>query len=77
MHDAAGLGHDPRAGLGVDRRGRVEIPGAQRGVGYLLAEGERPIRMRGFYLDDDDVTAIAERAAARRADKWLAEGVSA
>ena len=33
--------------------------------------------MRGYYLDDDDVTAIAERAAARRADKWLAEGVSA
>ena len=45
-----------------------EIPGAQRGVGYLLAEGERPVRMRGYYLDDDAVTAIAERAAARRAD---------
>ena len=40
------------------------IPGAQRGVGYLLAEGERPMRMQGFYLDDDDVAAIAERAAA-------------
>ena len=26
---------------------------------------------------DDDVAAIAERAAAARADKWLAEGVSA
>ena len=52
------------------------IPGAQRGVGYLLAEGERPIRLRGFYLDDDDVAAIAERAAARRADRWLAEGVN-
>jgi hypothetical protein len=47
------------------------IPGGQRGVGYLLAEGERPIRMRGFYLSDDDVSAIAERAAARRADAWL------
>jgi DNA segregation ATPase FtsK/SpoIIIE-like protein len=52
------------------------IPGAQRGVGYLLAEGDRPIRVRGFYLDDDDVTAIAGRAAARRADQWLAEGVN-
>jgi S-DNA-T family DNA segregation ATPase FtsK/SpoIIIE len=51
-----------------------EIPGAQRGVGYLLAEGERPVRMRGCYLGDDDVAAIAERAAARRADDWLAEG---
>ena len=50
-----------------------EIPGAQRGVGYLLAEGERPIRMRGFYLADDDVAAIAERAAAQRARRqWLA-----
>ena len=51
------------------------IPGAQRGVGFLLAEGERPIKLRGFYLDDDDVTAIAGRAAAARADRWLAEGV--
>ena len=35
------------------------IPGAQRGVGYLLAEGERPVRIRGFYLDDDAIAAIA------------------
>ena len=54
-----------------------EIPGAQRGVGYLLAEGERPVRMRGYYLDDDAVTAIAERAAARRTDEWLEGGGSA
>src|SRR3954447_4411890 len=53
------------------------IPGAQRGVGYLLAEGERPVKLRGFYLDDDDVSAIAGRAAARRADAWLAEGAAA
>ncbi len=50
------------------------IPGGQRGVGYLLAEGERPVRIKGFYLGDDDVVAIAERAAARRADAWLATG---
>jgi hypothetical protein len=48
------------------------IPGGQRGVGYLLAEGERPVRVKGFYLGDSDVRAIAERAAARRADVWLA-----
>ena len=30
------------------------------------------MRIKGFYLDDDDVAAIAERAAARRADAWLA-----
>jgi S-DNA-T family DNA segregation ATPase FtsK/SpoIIIE len=49
------------------------VPGGQRGVGYLLAEGERPVRVKGFYLDDTDVQAIAERATARRADAWLAE----
>jgi hypothetical protein len=48
------------------------IPGGQRGVGYLLAEGERPARVKGFYLDDSDVRTIAERATARRADAWLA-----
>ena len=47
------------------------IPGGQRGVGYLLAEGDRPARVKGFYLDDDQVRAIAERAAGRRADAWL------
>ena len=51
------------------------IPGAQRGVGYLLTEGERPIKLRGFYLDDDDVAAIAERATSRRTDQWLEDGV--
>jgi len=53
------------------------IPGGQRGVGYLLAEGDRPIRIKGFYLDDEDVAAIAERAAAQRADAWLANGAAA
>lgn len=48
------------------------VPGGQRGVGYLLAEGERPVRVKGFYLDDDEVAEIAERAAARRVDGWLA-----
>jgi hypothetical protein len=48
------------------------IPGGQRGVGYLLAEGERPERIKSFHLGDDDVRAISERAAARRADDWLA-----
>jgi hypothetical protein len=30
------------------------------------------MRVKGFYLDDEDVRAIAERATARRADAWLA-----
>jgi len=58
------------AGAGADAS---TIPGGQRGVGYLLAEGERPVRVKGFYLDDADVQAIAERAAACRADAWLAD----
>jgi hypothetical protein len=41
-------------------------------VGYLLTEGDQPLRFKGFYLADEDVRAIAERAAARRADAWLA-----
>ena len=53
------------------------IPGGQRGVGYLLAEGERPVRIKGFHLSDDDVATIAGRAAARRADSWLAAGTPA
>jgi hypothetical protein len=53
------------------------VPGGQRGVGYLLAEGERPIRIKGFYLGDDDVVAIVERAAAKRADAWLSNGAGA
>jgi DNA segregation ATPase FtsK/SpoIIIE-like protein len=47
------------------------VPGARRGVGYLLAEGEQPVRVRTYHLDDDEQAAIAERASARRADAWL------
>jgi hypothetical protein len=53
------------------------IPGGQRGVGYLLAEGERPQRIKGHHLSDEQIAAIAERAAARRADAWLAESAAA
>jgi FtsK/SpoIIIE family len=52
------------------------VPGAQRGVGFLLAEGEQPIRVKAFHLDDDELAAIAERATARRADAWLASGAT-
>jgi hypothetical protein len=47
------------------------IPGGQRGVGWLLAEGERPQRIKGYHLSDEQIAAIAERAAVRRADAWL------
>jgi hypothetical protein len=36
-----------------------DVPAGQRGVGYLLGEGERPVRIKGYYLDDDDVEGIA------------------
>ena len=48
------------------------VPGGQRGVGYLLAEGERPERIKTFHLADQEIAAIAERASAIRADAWLA-----
>ena len=47
------------------------IPGGQRGVGLLLAEDERPARVKTFHLDDEQIGAIVERTAARRADAWL------
>jgi hypothetical protein len=50
------------------------IAPGQRGIGYLLAEDGLPVRMRGHYLADAQVAAIAERAAALRADSWLAAG---
>jgi FtsK/SpoIIIE family len=50
------------------------IPPGQRGVGYLLAEDGLPVRIRAFHLPDEQITAIAERASALRADAWLAAG---
>ena len=49
------------------------IPGGQRGVGLLLAEEERPERIKTFHLSDAEIGAIVERATAGRADEWLAE----
>ena len=49
-----------------------QIPGGQRGVGLLLAEDDRPVRLKCFYLADHDVQTIAERATSRRADAWHA-----
>ena len=38
------------------------IDPAQRGVGYLLAEGGVPVRFRAPYLSDEDVAVLAHRA---------------
>jgi hypothetical protein len=59
-------------GWATARADASTVPGAQRGVGFLLAEGEQPIRVRTYHLDDDELARIAERASARRADEWLA-----
>jgi DNA segregation ATPase FtsK/SpoIIIE-like protein len=48
------------------------VPGGQRGVGLLLAEEERPQPIKTFHLCDEQIGAIVERAAAHRADEWLA-----
>lgn len=48
-----------------------DIASAERGVGYLLAEDAVPVRLRSFYLSDDDVSALAERATAvRLQENW-------
>jgi hypothetical protein len=48
------------------------IPAGQRGVGHLLAEGARPERVKGYWLDDEGVSQIASRATGRHAEAWLA-----
>jgi DNA segregation ATPase FtsK/SpoIIIE-like protein len=50
----------------------ASIAPGQRGVGLLLAEDGTPVRIRGYHLTDADVDALAERAAAQRANEWLA-----
>ena len=42
------------------------IAPSQRGIGFLLAEDGLPVRMRGFYLDDQAVDQLAARATALR-----------
>jgi hypothetical protein len=43
-----------------------DIDSAHRGVGLLLHEGQRPIRLRSHYLNDSDLGAIAARAEGLR-----------
>lgn len=42
------------------------VPGENRGVGFLLAEGSVPVKLRAFYLDDEEIVALADRAAGLR-----------
>jgi hypothetical protein len=43
-----------------------KIPGGQRGTGYLLAEDDRPRKLRTFHLDDQAMRQLADRAAELR-----------
>jgi DNA translocase FtsK/SpoIIIE-like protein len=43
------------------------IDAADRGVGFLLHEGGRPVRMKSCYLSDADLETLAARAEALRA----------
>jgi FtsK/SpoIIIE family len=43
------------------------IDAAHRGIGFLLHEGGQPVRLRTFYLADDDLSRLAARAEALRA----------
>ena len=52
-----------KAGYSAD-----SIDVAHRGVGYLLHEGGRPVRLRTFYLADLDLYALAAHAELLRAD---------
>ena len=47
------------------------IAPTQRGIGFLLAEDGLPVRLRCFYLDDQAVDQLAERALLIRMDAAL------
>ncbi|WP_239376400.1 FtsK/SpoIIIE domain-containing protein [Frankia sp. Cj5] len=48
----------------------ADIDPAARGVGWLLAEGGTPVRLRAHYLLDDELAHIARRAVAIRGAGW-------
>jgi hypothetical protein len=52
----------------------ASIDSADRGVGLLLHEGGRPVRLKSYYLSDTDVAAIARRAEALRGSSVLRAG---
>lgn len=44
----------------------ADVDAAHRGVGYLLHEGGKPVRLRSHHLDDDTIATLASRAQALR-----------
>lgn len=67
---------DTILGAGAAKAGwdASQIRTDQIGVGILDAEGARPCRVKGYYLDDEGVEQVARKAAARRAqpgeERW-------
>lgn len=55
----------------------TDILAESRGVGYLLAEGGQPIRCKAYYLDDDNIHAIATRGASLRGRRPGPHGLAA
>lgn len=55
------------AGWATEGFSASNIDPAQRGVGYLLAEGTLPRRLRCFVLDDEHLGELARRAEVLRA----------
>ena len=54
------------AGWATEGYSASDIDPTNRGVGYLLAEGSLPTRMRCFVLEDDQLHALARRAEVLR-----------
>src|SRR5207253_660345 len=51
----------------------TSIEGRDRGVGLLLSEGGVPVRLKAYYLSDDDLKVLVARAEAlRRTDEEAA-----
>ena len=44
----------------------TSIEGRDRGVGLLLSEGGVPVRLKAYYLSDDDLKILVARAEALR-----------
>jgi DNA segregation ATPase FtsK/SpoIIIE-like protein len=51
---------DGQAANGFDA---TTIPGGQPGGGYLLSEGEHPVRFRAYFADPEDVAVLQDRFA--------------
>ena len=49
------------------------VDAANRGVGYLLHEGEKPVQLRTFQLADEDIVELARRAEVLRSGAFCGQ----